>query len=166
MAPITKGQIQRIYALGSGVGILESGNKDDDLHALVHKLTGKRSVSELTGIEFAAVERELLRLMRYPNRPAPLKKNGRKKEADDVPGMMTSAQQGKAWRLIYRLIELDNGNKADAGKRMCGAIRKILDIDAGTEAPMRWVNFTDGEKLIEKLKRYVRTAEKKAKEAG
>ena len=165
MASITKSEIQRIYALGSGVGILESGNKDDDLHALVYSQTGKRSVSALTSAEFSIVERELMKLMRFPNRPAPLKKKTRKKADDDVPGMMTKKQKGLAWRFIYRLCELDS-RAATPGERMCGAIRKILSVDASIEAPMRWVNFDEGALLIEQLKRYVRSAERKTREAG
>jgi hypothetical protein len=180
MAPINKSQIQRIYALGAGIGIVDSGNKDDNLHSLVYKLTGKKSVSKLEESEFITVERELLRLMRYENRTEPLKSRRTPSEpwgriqppvssidrkndpnAEGVPGMMTKAQQSLAWRFIYRLIELDDGDKSKSGKRMVGAIKKILDIDAAIEEPFRWVNFEAGAKLIEQLKRYVRAAEKK-----
>ncbi|NCB52451.1 MAG: DUF1018 domain-containing protein [Clostridia bacterium] len=161
MAAITKGQIQRVYALASGIGILERGSHDDDLHALVYRLTGKTSISELTDQDFRLVERELMQLMRLSEHPAPLKTTGRKKD-EEAAGMMTRAQQGLAWRLIYRLGELD-GSKAAPGDRMCGAIKKILNIDAGLEAPMRWVSFDNGAKLIEQLKRYVRSAERRAK---
>jgi hypothetical protein len=131
----------------------------------VFNLTEKNSISELSGAEFSTVERELLRLMRYDSRPAPMK-TARRKKGEDVPGMMTEAQQNLAWRMIYRLCELDERKGATPGERMCGAIRKILGIEAGIEAPFRWVDFDAGARLIEQLKRYVRSAEKKKKEAG
>jgi hypothetical protein len=165
MASITKGQIQRIYALGAGIGILESGNENDDLHALVSRITGKEHIKELTVTEFDAVESELMRLMRYGTRNTPLKKNSRKK-VEAVAGMMTPQQQSLAWRMIYRLCELDKQpTAATPGERMVGAVKKILGIDATVEAPFRWVDFESGAKLIERLKRYVYSAEKK-REAG
>lgn len=45
---MTKQQIQRIYAMGAVLGILESGNKRDNLHLLVESITGKDSISSLT----------------------------------------------------------------------------------------------------------------------
>lgn len=161
MAAITKEQIKRIYALGSGIGILERGSKDDNLHALVYSITGKSSISELTNTEFTEIEREMLKRMRYSNHPAPLKSSNQGK-SPEVPGMMTASQQSLAWRLIYRLCELNN-TSAVPGERMRGAIKKILDIDASLEAPMKWINFDDGSKLIEQLKRYVRSAEAREK---
>jgi hypothetical protein len=167
MAAITKEQIKRIYALGAGAGLLERGSKEDDLHALVYRIAGKDSISALAGSEFHTVERELLKLMQLGNRQTPLKREGRRRPdaPAPAPGMMTLEQQGRAWRLIYRLCELEP-RQATAGERMCGAVRKILGIEAGVEAPFRWVSMEDGSRLIEQLKRYVRTAERKKKEAG
>jgi hypothetical protein len=165
MATITAGQIQRVYALGATVGILESGNKDDDLHALVSRVTGKEHISELSSAEFTSVEHELLKLMKGNYRKAPSASSraprGGARKPDAVPGMMTPAQQSKAWRYIYRLCELD-GRQATPGERMCGAIKTILSIDARVEAPFKWVNQTDGGRLIDMLKRYVDSAERKA----
>lgn len=157
MAAITKEQIKRIYALGGALGLVQSGSRDDDLHALVLRTTAKESVSALTDKEFKMVERELLSLMKYKNRQEPLKS---KKPAASAPGMMNAAQQGLAWRLIYRLQELDTrSSSATAGERMVGAIRKILEVDARTEKPFEWVTQEQGARLIEQLKRYVRSAE-------
>ena len=44
MADINAQQIRKIYAIGNALGIVERGNEDDDLHALVSALTGKDSV--------------------------------------------------------------------------------------------------------------------------
>ena len=167
MAAITKEQIKRVYALGAGAGLLERGSKEDNLHSLVYGQTGKASIRALTVAEFQTVERELLRLMQLGNRMVPLKQEGRRRQdaPEAVPGMMTQEQQGRAWRLVYRLCELEP-RQATAGERMCGAIRKILEIQSGVEDPFRWVDFDAGSKLIEQLKRYVRSAERRKKEAG
>lgn len=166
MTAITKEQIRRVYALGAAIGAVERGNKDDNLHALVYSITQKSSVSALTRDEFYVVERELLTRMQYKNRTEPLK--NRKKERDNTaPGMITEAQRGLAWRYIYRLQELDTKiTGATAGERMCGAIKKILGVEAQVKDPFRWITAEQAPTLIEQLKRYVRTAERQAKKAG
>lgn len=55
MAAINAQQIRKIYAIGNALGIVERGNEDDDLHALVSALTGKDSVKSLTYAEAQAV---------------------------------------------------------------------------------------------------------------
>ena len=97
------------------------------------------------------------------NRTTPLKK--RSKEKKNVPGMMTVAQQKKAWSLVYRLDEIEPKN-VPVVERLIGAIEKILGITASKDEPFRWVNFDDGTRLIEQLKRYVRSAERRAAKGG
>lgn len=162
MAAITKEQIKRVYALGSAIGIIERGNKNDDLHALVFGMTEKESISQLSDVQFKQVERELLHRLQLGNQTAPLKRKPKNKD-ESQPGMMSPAQQGLAWRMIYRLMELDERNStATPGERMVGAIKKILGIEATGTKPFDWITFDDGKKLIEQLKRYVYSAELKA----
>ena len=176
MASITKAQIQRLYALGAGIGIVERGNKNDDFHNLVYQKTGKESVSELSSAEFELMMAELIGMMRGHN-PEPAKArtgaNGPMRASgpttgrgassgDDVPGMMNKSQQAKAWALIYDLIELDDKDKSRAGTRMKGAIKTILGVDTGFQSPFAWISFADGGKLIEQLKRYVASEKRKA----
>ena len=78
---------------------------------------------------------------------------------------MTAAQQKKAWSLIYRLDEIEPKEVPEV-ERLIGAIEKVLGITASRVDPFRWINFDDGTKLIEQLKRYVRSAERKAARAG
>lgn len=59
MAAINAQQIRKIYAIGNALGIVERGNEDDDLHALVSALTGKDSVKSLTYTEAQAVIADL-----------------------------------------------------------------------------------------------------------
>ncbi len=166
MAAISKEQVRRVYALGAGAGVLESGNKDDSLHAMVRRITGKESVSAMTAAEFKEVERELLSLMQYKNHPQPIKPKTIKSAAVS-PGMMNMAQQSKAWKLIYMLIDMDtHKSKATAGERMVGAIKSILGVDAKVESPFQWVSFEQGFKLIEKLKQYVSSAEARERKRG
>ena len=56
MAAINAQQIRKIYAIGNALGIVERGNEDDDLHALVSALTGKDSVKSLTYTEAQAAQ--------------------------------------------------------------------------------------------------------------
>ncbi len=144
MTKITAKQIQVIYALGAKTGTLEHGNKDDELHSIVYRVCGKTSIKDLTDVDFRSVVATL---------------NGYLPQVD----MMTDKQKGKAWRYIYRLVELDqNESKGKAGTRMLGAIKKILNVEAeDVKNPFKGLTLEQGEKLIESLKRYVVTAEKK-----
>ena len=148
----------RLYALASGLGMVERNNKEDAFHQLVFGVTGKEHVSELTQAEANAVQRELQERMRMKNHDAPLKKRTNK----TVPGMMTVPQQNLAWRYIYRLAELEPTDAA-VSDRLIGAIRKILGITTSKRDPFR---FDDGTRLIEQLKRYVRSAERRAAAKG
>jgi hypothetical protein len=160
MATITK----RLYALANGLGLVDNGSKEDPFHQLVYGLTGKEHVSDLTPEETRTVQAELMKRMQLKNHDKPLKK--KKSAKEDVPGMMTAAQQSMAWRLVYRLDELEP-TAASVPERLIGAIEKILGITASRADPFRWINFDNGTKLIEQLKRYVRSAERRAaKKAG
>ena len=157
MAATTK----KLYAMAATLGLLERGSEEDAFHQLVYGLTGKEHVSELSPAEANAVQRELQCRLRSAA-PNVTKKRSRKK---DVPGMMTAAQQKKAWSLIYRLDEIEPKEVPEV-ERLIGAIEKVLGITASKTDPFRWINFDDGTKLIEQLKRYVRSAERKAARAG
>lgn len=135
---------------------------DDDRHALIYGVTGKKSTKELTDDEAKAVIGELSERI---SRSLPLEKRKPKVYSPSVAGMMTPEQQSLAWRLIYRLIELDdNPKETTAAERMVGAIKKELGITAAPGKEIfKWVSFDDGSKLIEQLKRYVRSAERQSK---
>lgn len=165
---MTAQQRKVIFGLSKGLGI-----DKDNLHVLVNGLTGCESLTELTDVQAETVIRELRSRMRYGNRSEPMNHNPKEKPAA-VPGMMTAEQQSLAWRLMYRLQELDrkpklhdNGQPFTVGERMAGAIGKIIGV---TTVPgkdiFKWVSFDDGTKLIEGLKRYVRSAERKAEKGA
>lgn len=153
-------QIRAIYAMGSSLGI-NRNSRDDELHQLVYGITGKESIKELTSSEVYSVQRELMNRMKGSENIQ--KSSSRKKPIDVPPGKMTEAQQKKAWSLIYKLQELSPSGASEAD-RMRGAVRKILGMEINTDnkAPFRMVSVSDGRKLIDTLKKYVRSAEKKA----
>ena len=156
-------QIRAVYAMGSSLGINQN-NRDDELHQLVYGITGKESIKKLTNQEISAVQRELMNRMKCAGST---KCHSAKKPIDVPPGKMTEAQQKKAWWLIYRLQEL-SPSKATAPERMRGAVRKILgtEINTDSKTPFRMISAADGRKLIDALKRYVSSAEKKAVHNG
>ncbi|MDO5125355.1 MAG: DUF1018 domain-containing protein [Ruminococcus sp.] len=159
----TKEQIKRIYGLGAGLGIVGK-NRDDMLHELVFACTGKDSVKDLDDADFRRVQGELITRMRYSHPNHPKHEN---KKSDGNNGMATKEQQALCWRFCYRLKELDpNQQSADVGDRLVGAISKVLGITATKKQPFRWVNQEQCAKLIENLKRYVNTAERRVKRQG
>lgn len=138
---------------------------NDDRRALIYGVTGKESTKELNDAEAKAVIGELSERI---SRSLPLEKRKPKVYSPSVAGMMTPEQQSLAWRLIYRLIELDDNSKeTTAAERMVGVIKKELGITAAPGKEIfKWVSFDDGSKLIEQLKRYVRSAERQSKKTG
>lgn len=169
MAAITKEQIKRIYGLGAGLGIVGK-DRDDMLHEVIFSITGKESVKDLTDSDFKAVQTELINRMKLadPNHPlykSKLKKDQKEKNEEiGCNGMATPEQQRLCWRYCYRLKELDpNPKSADVGDRLLGAIDKVLDVTASKKEPFRWIDQDQCSKLIEQLKRYVNTAERRAK---
>lgn len=136
--------LKAIYACGNKYGLTEQGNKEDDLHAIVFKLTGKASIRQLSDAEAVTVLKELAKL-----EPA-------------GKGKMTAAQIKKAWAVYYELKELTPGTASD-GERMCGIIKKVTNVSASAKNPFVWINFDDGEKVIEYLKRYLKSAKKRTK---
>ena len=143
-----KKQTHKLYALAAVLGILESGNPDDNFHVLVHRITGKYHVSELTSEEAGTVEAELRKMLGSSGK-------------EDIPDMMTRKQKWLARQLASRLAELDGNENATVNQRLAGTVRKTLGITAPPDDPLRWVRKADGIKLIEALKKIVSHAEKK-----
>lgn len=147
----------------------ELGINEDDRHALIYGITGKESTTELTPDETHQLIHELTERLKLKNRTKPLEERKPRAYKPQVAGMITINQQRMAWALIYRLMELDGVavDKSMAGKRMAGAIRKELGVTTVEgEDIFRWVDFDNGAKLIEKLKMYVRSAERRTKRTG
>ncbi len=163
---LSNAQIQRIYGMGSALGLLENDNhRNDLLHTLIYGLTGKDSVKKLNDSEYKIVVNELAtRITKSQSSLPPNRAKARKtKKHQDTAKGMTEGQQRKVWYLMYKLAECDVNPSTDTlGKRLCGIIKKELHIDAVPDKPFVWLGFDEGSKLIEVLKVYVKSAERKA----
>ena len=80
MAAINAQQIKKIYAIGNSLGIVERGNDEDDLHAMVSAMTGKDSIKTLT---YREAEDIIARLQHQQGGAAPRLRPG---EAPFQPG--------------------------------------------------------------------------------
>ena len=149
---------RNLYAIAANAGLVEHGSKEDPFHQIVYSLTGKTSVKDLTSREMKQVENEIR------SRISENVSGDRIKSQEAVAGMMSPAQQSLAWRLMYRIQRYDvKVSDKSVGARLAGAVRKSLKISASDTDPLKWVNAENGNKLIETLKRYVKSAEKKYK---
>lgn len=160
MRAIEQFQIRKIYAIGNALGIKSSGAEEDELHTLVGGVTGKDSIKSLTYKEACAV---IARLEELQGKAASPKPRSRKtKEHESRPGGVTSGQQKKIWALMYELKKNDEvPNDVQLGDRLCAVIKKELHADAIAKNPFAWLTFEQGNKLIEILKKYVVSAEKR-----
>ena len=76
-----------------------------------------------------------------------------------APGHTSEGQRRKVWALMYRLQDA-SPSKAPLGDRLCAIIKKELGMDAFPKDPFAWIGYKDGNKLVEVLKGYVKTAQK------
>lgn len=160
MKKIEQNQIKKIYAIANALGIAESGAREDELHILVYGMTGKESIREMSYAEAGEVITRLQGLQGKAASPKTSKKKA--KEKTEKPGGVTKGQQKKIWFLMYRLKEQDEtANDVPLGKRLCKIIKKELGMDAEAKEPFIWMDFAQGTRLIEILKKYVESAEKK-----
>ncbi len=155
MAAATKKQIQAIYVIGAKCGLVERGNKQDNLHNLIYQLTEKESVSELTEEQAAAVIRRL-----------------KSEEAaviaadEQVKAFISEAQIKKIFGLMYELAAL-SPSQAKVKDRLCGIIQKELGLKVNPRSDIfRGFSERQGARLIDALKRYVRQAKRKGEGNG
>lgn len=149
---------RNLYAIATKNRLVEHGNKEDPFHLIVYSVTGKTSVKDLTKREMKIVESEIFR--RTSNNIS----GDKVKNQEAVSGMMSPAQQSLAWRLMYQIRKYDvKISNQTVGARLAGVVRKTLKITASDTEPLKWVNAENGNILIETLKRYVKSAEKKYK---
>ena len=157
MQKIEPFQIKKIYAIGNALGMVQTGNTEDELHLLIGSITGKDSVKELS---YEEADMIIMRLRQLQGSNAPPKKKSTKKH-ESVPGGITEGQQKKIWALMYALESLDvEQSRAKLGDRLCGIIKKELQIESKAKKPFVWVDYKAGNKLIEVLKKYVSHAKK------
>lgn len=145
---------QVLYAIAAKNGLVEHGSKEDAFHQIIYSVTGKTSVKDLTNREIKMVENEIFQRTKI---------SGEKiRNQKAVAGMMSPEQQSLAWRLMYQIQRYDvKISDKPVGARLSGVVRKTLKISALDTEPLKWVNAENGNKLIETLKRYMKSAEKK-----
>lgn len=162
MQKIEPFQIKKIYAVGHALGITAKGGEEDELHSLVAGITGKNSIRELSYREAVTI---IARLDELQGKAAPARGNRATKERiehKERPGGVTAGQQRKIWALMYELKKYDRQpNGAQLGDRLCAVIKKELGIDALAKNPFAWINFSQGNTLIEVLKGYVENEKRK-----
>ena len=158
-------QIKKIYAIGNALGIVHPRG-DDELHTLVMRITGKESIKALTYREAAAVISKLEELQSKTVSLSKRKSRKGQKEHPECPGGVTASQQKKIWALMYELKKYDTEPyAAPLGERLCAVIKKELHVDAIPKNPFVWLDGSQGNTLIEKLKRYVDSAARKGETA-
>ena len=152
MAAATKKQIQLIYVIAAKCGLVEHGNKQDNLHCLVYQLTEKESISELTEEQAAAVISRL--------------KNEETAADEQAKAFISEAQIKKIFGLMYELAALSPSD-AKVKDRLCGIIQNELGIKVNPRTDIfKGFSERQGAALIEALKRYIRQAKKKGKVNG
>ncbi|MEG1406819.1 MAG: regulatory protein GemA [Ruthenibacterium sp.] len=162
MDTIQSWQIKSIYALGGGLGMVERGNAEDALHTLVSGISGKTSVKELDQQEATAIIVELQQRMKLKNHTAPLSKPKKEKIHTEIPGGVSSAQQKKAWRLMYEIEKFDlTPSTATVQQRLRGLIEKQFKVTTFAQEPFRFLSTEQGAQLIEGLKSIATKAELK-----
>ena len=161
---MTESERKRIFGLSRRLGM-----NSDELHLLIGGITGCDSIKALDPHQTREVIEELTARADRADRQCSTQKappqNVRKRKTACVPGMITPAQQGMCRGLMYDIAEFDPKDKP-VGERLCGAIGKILGITAFPEQPFRFITAEQGRTLIEGLKRYCESAERKAIREG
>ena len=154
-AAATKKQIQAIYVIGAKCGLVERGNKQDNLHNLIYQLTEKESVSELTEEQAAAV------ISRLKSEEAAVI------AADEqVKAFISEAQIKKIFGLMYELAA-PSPSQAKVKDRLCGIIQKEMGLKVNPRSDIfRGFSERQGARLIDALKRYVRQAKRKGEGNG
>lgn len=138
---MNKSYIKAIYATANKLGLCDRiAPEEDELHQIVYRTTGKQSVSKLSDAELKKVLAEL----------------------DNLKPKITKAQHGKAWSLFYKLKELSPGTASD-GERMAGIVQKACGKKVRHIKPLQYLDSSDAEKVIETIKRYIRSCENKNK---
>lgn len=146
-------QIQRIYALGAKSGLLdrERGN-DDDLHLWIKQWSQKDHISELTEKQADFI---IARLIDYQKNVCPPKPA----ECEFI----TDEQKKFCFSLVYKLAKL-SPSEAEVRERLRGLICKVTKKSIKTDGDIFYkVTREEGSRIIETLKRMIRSEERKKK---
>jgi hypothetical protein len=154
MAVIRIDQNRSIHAIGRELSIFDpSMGRDDNLHALILRLTGKKSIKMLTELQAQKVIVELMQLMRYDNRADLVGKKS--------CSALTAEQQNKIWALMYELKKYDKDTlQATVGERLCGVIKKLTGKENQPKEPFKDLTASEARRITEEIKRYIASAKR------
>lgn len=123
----------------------ELGLDTDELHLVVRKITRSDSISALSDKQKICVLKEL--------------------ERYGANNRITVNQRGYIFRLMYLLIEL-SPKDTTLSERLSGVIQKVTGKSADSSNPLRGISKAEAAEVIETLKRYIDTENrKKARES-
>lgn len=162
---VTKAEIRKtVYALGRSLGM-----DNEDIHTLVYGIAKKEHISELTDREFFAVRSELMNRMRgMPSAPPARNEPTAEKPYNYDNGRLSERQAKYIWSLMYKLASFDTEpSSRSVRERLAAVIRKELNVpvietaSGGKSDIFSNVSVAGASKLIEQLKRYIDSAERK-----
>lgn len=154
MGKISSCQLRKIYAIAQSLGMV-TRNGDDALHDLTESMTGKEHLKELTYEEALKLIGELE--TKQGDIPPPRK---RARPVKSRSGGASDGQQRKVWALMYQLQQV-SPSTALPGDRLCGIIRRELQMDAFATNPFAWIDYPTCIRLIEAIKGYIKSAKTK-----
>ena len=137
---------KKLYAMAARLGLLERDSEEDAFHQLVYGLTKKEHVSELNTKECKKVYDELEKRLKL----------------HESSGEMATVKQKRYIEILMKKLVLLDPSETELNERLAGVVRKEIKISSSPSEPLRWVKKSQASKLIEQLKRYVKSAEKKA----
>ena len=148
-------QIQRIYALGERCGLLDRElGTEDNLHLWIKQWSQKEHISELTEKQADFI---IARLIDYKENVCPEKFT----EIEHITG----EQQSLCFRLAYKLAQL-SPSEVEVRERLRGLICKVTGRNIRADGDIFYkVSRDEGARIIEMLKRIIRSEERK-KETG
>lgn len=146
-------QIQRIYALGAKCGLLDrERGADDDLHLWIKQWSQKDHISELTEKQADFI---IARLADYKENVCPSKPE----EIEHITG----EQQSFCFRLAYKLAQI-SPSEIEVRERLRGLICKVTGREINPDGDIFYkVTRDEGSRIIETLKRIIRSEERKKK---
>lgn len=139
-------QKKKIYAIAGALNFVDRNDKENDvLHMIIYNMTLKSSVKDLT---YTQANKVIDYLQQYQNKS--------QKEC------MSEGQKKKVFSLMYQLKELDDEiNNTPIGERLSGIIERQFKVRATPKYLFTNLSKEDGKQLIEIIKNYIATAERK-----
>ncbi len=160
-------QIKKIYAIGNRLGLVDHESEEDELHVLVNGISGRDSIKKMTYKEASDVIARLEGIQGQSVSQDGRKTGKNRRQHEAKPGGVTTGQQKKIWALMYELKKYDKApNDVQLGDRLCAAIKKEFGTDATAKDPFAWMDFRQGNNLIEILKGYIESAKRKKRGAS